>query len=80
MAAKKLHVDIHDCIVFEDTTSGIQSGSSAGACCIGIASELSIEKLVSLDGCSFAVNNYENLSVEKLNDILEQFHQKKSIH
>ena len=72
-AASVLQVDIKDCIVFEDTISGIQSGYSAGACCVGIASELSIEKLCSLPGCCHAIHSYDEITITQLNNFILQY-------
>ena len=72
-AAKVLNVDISDCIVFEDTISGIQSGYSAGACCVGIASELSTEKLCSLDGCCHAIHSFNEVTIDQLNELMKKF-------
>lgn len=36
LAAKKLGVDIKDCLVFEDSYSGLVAGIVSGACCVAI--------------------------------------------
>ena len=76
-AAKILNVDIHDCLVFEDTSSGLLSGSSAGACCVGIASESSKEELLKMKGCSFAIDSFAHITLQQMNELVSSHQSKK---
>ncbi|AZF53735.1 Putative hydrolase [Pseudomonas sp. R4-34-07] len=42
LAARKLNTPINECLVFEDSVSGVQSAVSSGAWCIGIGSDVSL--------------------------------------
>ena len=58
MGAKKLSLDISECIVFEDAPSGVAAGVAAGArAVIGIGEEVLESKadivISSLEGISF---------------------------
>ena len=68
IAAKKIGVDIKNCIVFEDTKNGIMSGETAGAYkVIGITSSNSKEKMLEMKGCVAAIENYKNFDYSLLN-------------
>jgi beta-phosphoglucomutase len=59
--ADMLHVDPADCLVFEDTVSGIQAGLAAGMKVIGITTGLSKEAMQALP-VSAIIDNYQSLS------------------
>lgn len=42
LAARKLNTPINECLVFEDSVSGVQSAVSSGACCLGISNDFSL--------------------------------------
>ncbi|HBX65996.1 MAG TPA: hypothetical protein DEG32_07480 [Balneolaceae bacterium] len=63
-AAKAVNVSPKDCVVFEDSISGVQSGLSAGAMVVGVATTHSHQELQS---CQLVVNDFEGLSLLKLN-------------
>ncbi|KAL7720339.1 HAD hydrolase [Entamoeba marina] len=59
-AANVLQVDIHDCLIFEDTVAGIEAGYKAGAhTIIGITSGSSEEYLMNIKGCSSTIQDFE---------------------
>lgn len=61
-AAEKIGIDIHKCVVFEDARSGITAAYRAGAKkVIGVASMLDAEELLSIDGVSSAIRDYQDL-------------------
>ena len=49
LAAKRLHVEPADCVVFEDAPAGIQAGKAAGMKVIAVASSLTKEELSQAD-------------------------------
>lgn len=59
--ADMLHVNPADCLVFEDTVSGIQAGLAAGMKVIGITTGLSKEAMQALP-VSAIIDNYQSLS------------------
>ena len=68
IAAKKIGVDIKNCIIFEDTKNGVMAGESAGAYkIIGITSSNSKEKMLKMKGCVAAIENYKNFDYNLLN-------------
>lgn len=61
-ASEKIDVDIHQCVVFEDARSGIKAACRSGARkVIGVASMLDAEELLSMDGVSAIIQDYQNL-------------------
>ena len=59
-AAEKIGIDPNDCLVFEDTLSGITAAQAAGMEVVGISTQFSQEKVLEL-GCGVALENYENI-------------------
>jgi len=59
-AAKKLGIAPQDCLAFEDTASGIQAAQATGMQVVGIATQFSLEKLLTL-GCVLALENYKDI-------------------
>lgn len=69
-AADKIGVNIGNCIIFEDSKSGIQAAVHAKAKkVIGVSSMLCEEELINL-GASFVIKDYENISLSNLNRYL----------
>ena len=67
-AAKKIGVDIKNCIIFEDTKNGIMAGEASGAYkVIGITSSNSKEDMLKMKGCVNAIENYKNFDYSLLN-------------
>lgn len=56
-AAHKIGIAPKDCLAFEDTQSGINSAQVAGMKVVGIATQFSADKLLSL-GCCMAIEDY----------------------
>ena len=68
IAAKKIGIDIKNCIIFEDTQNGVMAGEAAGAYkIIGITSSNSKEKMLKMKGCVAAIENYKNFDYSLLN-------------
>ena len=62
LAAKDLNVDPTDCLVFEDSFAGIQSGNSAGMRVIGLCTTNSEESIK--DKVYQVIPNFEKLTLE----------------
>lgn len=62
LAASDLQVDPKDCLVFEDSFAGIQSGSDAGMRVIGLSSTNPKEELI--DKVYEVIPNFENLTIK----------------
>ena len=61
LAAQVLHQDIHDCIIFEDSYSGIQAAKNAEAkIVIGVASQLEPQILIQA-GADRVIHDYTEL-------------------
>lgn len=67
-AASELNLPPSRCIVFEDSLAGVQAGMAAGCIVVGIASTHTAEEL---KNCSVVVNNFEELSIEEVKELLE---------
>ena len=59
MAAKRLGIDIHDCIVVEDSSNGLIAGRESGARVIGVATTLSAD----------AVSAYSDMTIDAVNQL-----------
>lgn len=62
--AQLLGVDITDCVVFEDSRSGLMAGRASGAKVIGVATTLSRETVEPL--CDLTVDAVSELTVERM--------------
>lgn len=62
--ANQLNIDAKDCIVFEDTISGIKSAKAAGMKVIGVATTHSKEELESANS---VIHSFTEVSLEMLN-------------
>ncbi|MCH5222230.1 MAG: HAD family phosphatase [Muribaculaceae bacterium] len=63
-AAQRLGVDPKDCVVFEDSFAGLQSGSNAGATVVALATTNPAESL--RDKADLVINNLSGLTVDSL--------------
>ncbi len=70
LTAKKLGVEPRRCIVFEDSISGVQAGLNAGMTVVGIATEHSIERLISV-GATIAVKDFTKINIEDVYSLLK---------
>ena len=62
-AAERLQVSPADCVVFEDTVSGIASAKSAGMKCVAITTSHTANELNAAD---LVIDTYESLSFESI--------------
>ena len=70
-AAEKLGVEPKDCLVFEDSPSGIKAAKNAGMKVVGVATTIPTDKLMSELQTDFAINNFTEINMQKVNEILE---------
>lgn len=61
LGAKKLGLNVGECLVFEDAVSGVEAGKAAGCRTIGILTHLSADDLAHADEC---VNGLSEITVE----------------
>lgn len=64
LGAKRLGIDIDDCIVFEDSRQGLIAGRASGARVIGLATTLSADEVSPL--CDLTIDAVSQLSVEQM--------------
>lgn len=67
-AAKAIGISPEQCIVFEDSISGVQSGLGAGAKVVGVATTHTHEELTS---CQLVVDDFEGLKVADIEALLQ---------
>jgi len=67
LAAKDLNVSPEDCIVFEDSFNGIQSGKASGATVIGLATTNSREDIAPL--CHYVLDDFQGFTYDKLTQL-----------
>lgn len=66
-SAKRVGVPPADCIVFEDSFSGVTAGLNAGMKVVGVLSTHTKEQL---PPCSFYINDYSEVNVDKVLELL----------
>ena len=66
-AAKAVNVDSKDCIVFEDSISGVQSGLNAGAKVVGVTTTHTQEEL---SNCQLVIEDFSGLEVAEIEKLL----------
>jgi beta-phosphoglucomutase-like phosphatase (HAD superfamily) len=64
MGAKLLGIDIHDCIVFEDSRNGLMAGRASGARVIGLTTTMNAEVVSELS--DMTIDAVSQLSVEQM--------------
>jgi len=65
-SAKNLGVKPDQCVVFEDSFSGVSAGLNAGMKVVGVLTSHTEDEL---PPCSFYINDYSELSFEKIADL-----------
>lgn len=66
-AAKNINVDIENCTVFEDAILGIEAAKRANAAkIIAVSSTLENNKLLSIDGISYVIKDFTEISIDNL--------------
>lgn len=65
-AAKAIGFEASQCIVFEDSVSGVKSGLNAGAKVVGVATTHSAREL---NHCQLVIDNFEELDWKRLSDL-----------
>ncbi|MEX0724217.1 MAG: HAD family phosphatase [Gracilimonas sp.] len=66
-AARSVGKSPENCIVFEDSLSGVESGLAAGSKVVGVATTHTHDELSS---CSLVIDDFNGLEIEKLEAIL----------
>lgn len=66
-SAERVGVSPSDCVVFEDSFSGITAGLNAGMKVVGVLSTHTKEQL---PPCDFYINDYSEVNVDKIIEIL----------
>lgn len=66
-SAKNIGLEPQNCIVFEDSFSGVSAGINAGMKVVGV---LSSHKVEELPPCSLYINDYSQLSVNQVLDLI----------
>ena len=69
LGAQTLGVAVEDCVVFEDSFHGIESGNRAGMKVIGLATTNSAEAIA--EKCALVIPDFSGFSVEKMKSVLE---------
>ncbi|MBO4723663.1 MAG: HAD family phosphatase [Muribaculaceae bacterium] len=64
LGAKKLGIDIKDCVVIEDSINGLKAGMASGARVIGLATTCSSEAIAPY--CHLVLNDISNLSTKTI--------------
>lgn len=67
-AAKAVDADPANCIVFEDSISGVQSGQNAGATVVGVATTHTHQEM---SNCALVIDDFKELTVEELQNLLQ---------
>lgn len=65
--AKALNVDVKDCVVFEDLTSGVEAGKAAGMKVVALTTTHTPNELHEAD---LVINNYKEISIKRLAELL----------
>jgi beta-phosphoglucomutase len=66
-SAERVGVAPSDCVVFEDSFSGVTAGLNAGMKVVGVLSSHTKEQL---PPCDFYINDYSEVSVDKILELL----------
>ena len=65
-AAQAIGLEAQQCVVIEDSVSGVKSGLSAGAKVIGVTTTHTKQEL---DNCHLVIDNFKGLTAERLQDL-----------
>lgn len=72
VAMRRLNVHPNECIVFEDSSSGVKAGVAAGCRTVGVLTTKSEKEMIEL-GCCAAIDDYTRIDVEAFVELKEPF-------
>ena len=68
-AAEQLNTEPHDCVVFEDSISGVKAGLNAGMKVIAVATTHSADEF---EGADLVIGNFEELTLRNVEALFER--------
>lgn len=75
-AAKAIDMDVQQCVVVEDSLSGVKSGLNAGAKVVGVSTTHSKQEL---SNCHLVIENFERLTSKDLYHLFERDSKAKTV-
>ncbi|MDE5945535.1 MAG: HAD family phosphatase [Rikenella sp.] len=69
LAARKLGIDPHDCVVFEDAFVGMEAARRAGAKVVALASTFSRTRIEACGDFDLLIDGFSDLSIAALTDL-----------
>jgi beta-phosphoglucomutase len=75
LSAQKLGTDFSECLVIEDSVSGVEAGNAAGMIVVGLVTEYSSETKLKAAGANYVIKEFRELI-----DILDELKEKEHIN